>query len=318
MPQHICETQQLRPPLRHSGSTMYPPNSAPHISKKTIGNPPGGNSDPHTTHKHQTLWLHNAPPSATNRQATPNKTLQQLKERTASCGKSGTYLGTDHLHVMATMIHPQGIRIVNYRFDRLCFDQLTPIHHLDYTNPNPNNASQLSLLNPQDIRPNDIVIYNAQPGLHWEACPLMPGGHPVLGESFTGNDEVITLPRHPPPNISGDNDRPQGTPTQPAKRKLDFHTQHFPPSADNPNSHPTLDSRVTTQLSPAAAGCSSDTRLTRPRLPPATLPMPPPELSSHPPSLDDSARAKNDRQTTTHRTTRHGGPRLQPLPLPLP
>ena len=191
-------------------------------------------------HQHQNLWLHNAPPSTTNLQAIPSTPLQQLKDRIESCAKSGTYLGTDQLHIMATMIHPQGIRIVNYRFDHLCFDQLTLIHHLHYTNPYPNNTLAISLLNPQDIRPNDIVICNAQPGIHWEACPTLMGGHPILGESFAGNVRVISLPRHPPPNSRGDNDRPQDTQTQSAKRKLDFHTQHFPPSTDNPKP-PVLD-----------------------------------------------------------------------------
>ena len=119
--------------------------------------------------QHQDLWFHNTPPSDTNIQTTHTTPSKQLDERIANCGKSGIYLGTDQLHIMATMIHPQGIRIVNYRFDRLCFDQLTLIHHLDYTNPNPNNALKTSLLDPQDIRPNDIVICNAQPGRHWEA-----------------------------------------------------------------------------------------------------------------------------------------------------
>jgi len=109
-------------------------------------------------------------------------------------------------------------------------DQLTLIHHLDYTNQNPNNALQISLLYPKDIRPNDIVICDAQPGLHWEACPPLTGDQPVRGESFTGNNRVITLPRHPPPNITGDKDRQQGAQARPAKRKLDFPT----PPTDNP------------------------------------------------------------------------------------
>ena len=49
------------------------------------------------------------------------------------------------------MLHLQGIRIVNYSFDQLCFDLLTLIHHLDYTNPNTGNALRISMLNPQDI-----------------------------------------------------------------------------------------------------------------------------------------------------------------------
>jgi hypothetical protein len=118
-------------------------------------------------HQHQNLWLDNAPPSTTNLKAIPSTPLQQLHDRITSCATSGTYLGTDQLHIMATMLHPHGIRIVNYRFDRLCFDQLTLIHHLDYTNPHTNNALQTSLLTPQDIRPNDIVICNTQPGRHW-------------------------------------------------------------------------------------------------------------------------------------------------------
>ena len=153
---------------------------------------------------------------------------------------------------MATMLHPQGIRIVHYRFDRLCFDQLTLIHHLDYNNPIPNNALQNSLLNPQDIRPNDFVICNAQPGIHWEACPPLTRGHPALGESFTGNDRAITLPRHHPPNTRDNNARPQGTQNKPAKRKLDFHTPHFQPPSDNPTNNPALDHSWATQPSPAA------------------------------------------------------------------
>ena len=77
-----------------------------------------------------------------------------------------SHFGTDQLHIIATVLHPQGIRLVNYRVDRLCCDQLTLVHHLDYTNPNLNNALQTSLLHPHDIRLNDIVLCNAKPGLH--------------------------------------------------------------------------------------------------------------------------------------------------------
>ena len=194
-------------------------------------------------HQHHNLWLDNAPPSTTNLKAIPSTPLQQLQDRITSCATSGTYLGTDQLHIMATMLHPQGIRIVNYRFDSLCFDQLTLIHHLDYTNPHPNNALQTSLLNPQDIRPTDIVLCNAQPGRHWEACPPLTGSHPIPGDSFTGNDRVLFLPRHPPPNITGDNDRRQDTQTKSAKRKLVFHTQS-PTLTDNPSSRTLLGSPV--------------------------------------------------------------------------
>ena len=256
-------------------------------------------------HQHQNLWLDNAPPSTTNLKAIPSTPLQQLQDRITSCATSGTYLGTDQLHIMATMLHPQGIRIVNYRFDRLCFDQLTLIHHLDYTNPHPNNALQTSLLNPQDIRPNDIVLCNAQPGRHWEACPPLTGSHPILGDSFAGNDRVLFLPRHPPPNITGDNDRRQDTQTKSAKRKLVFHTQS-PTLTDNPTSQPALEYLWAAQPSPAAEGCSSGTRPTRPRLLPTPLPTPPPPLSSPPPSLDDSSRAGQKRpadDTASHTPT---------------
>ena len=51
----------------------------------------------------------------------------------------------DQLHVLTTLIHQDSIRIVNYRFDQLCFDHLTLIHQLDHTKPNTGNVLYTSI-----------------------------------------------------------------------------------------------------------------------------------------------------------------------------
>ena len=61
---------------------------------------------------HPELWINNASSSTANMQAPHSTPIQQLNDRIASCRQSGTYLGIDQLHVMATMLHSHGIRIV--------------------------------------------------------------------------------------------------------------------------------------------------------------------------------------------------------------
>ena len=119
--------------------------------------------------QHQDLWINNAPPSPVDRETKPSTPIQQLHDRIDLCRQSPTYLGTDQLHVMDTMLHSQGITIVNYRFDPKFFDHLTLIHQLDYTAPHTRNALHTSMLQPH-YGPPDIVVYNTQPGRHWEAC----------------------------------------------------------------------------------------------------------------------------------------------------
>jgi len=91
-----------------------------------------------------------------------------------------------------------------------------------YCHPSP------QMLRPYDIRPTDVVVCNAQPGQHWEACPPLTGTPPFLGDSFTAHGTVITLPRHSPPDPCGDDLDPR---TNPATRSQ---TETGPPDAHHP------------------------------------------------------------------------------------
>ena len=184
------------------------------------------------------------------------------------------------------------------------------MHHIDATTTT-DNALRTSTLDPNDVRSTDIVVCNAQPGRHWEACPPHTG-RPALGESFTTNGTTITLPRHPPLNTRHGNPLPATRPTSRAKRKIEFQIQT--PLITNNHSRGLAQGPPTTHAKHTQdEGGPSGTHSCRTQNPAAAHLLKPPTPHSPPPSPPADSRAaqkrsaddKADDGQPVHRRTAH-------------